>query len=112
MVQTLLDNFALVPGKKGEVPLRVRESFFDVANKRIEELVAHGESETEIGKRWGISQNMVNRIKARTGGLGIKTLYGMRKDLGKSIDEILGLPAFEAEVPGRSTVRPKSGSLR
>ena len=102
----------VVEGSKGEVPLRVREHFFDVANRRIEELKAQGESETEIGGRWGISQNMVNRIKARTGGLGIKVLYGMRKDLRRSIDEILGLPAFEAEMPGRSTVRPKTGSGR
>src|SRR5579859_530166 len=75
----------VVEGSKGEVPLRVREHFFDVANRRIEELKAQGESETEIGGRWGISQNMVNRIKARTGGLGIKVLYGMRKDLRRSI---------------------------
>jgi DNA-binding Lrp family transcriptional regulator len=81
------------------------EHFYAVANKRIAELQANGESQVRIARRWGLSQNTVNKIMQRSGGLGVKALVGMRLDLRMSIDEILGLPPFD-DGP-RSEMRPK-----
>lgn len=114
MGELALDTVAVVTeGAKGELPPKVRDRFFEVASKRIAELLELGESQAEIGKRWGVSQNTVNKLRQRSGGLGVKVLYGMRKDLRMSIDEILGLPALErldGDESHRSTVRPRSSS--
>lgn len=106
-----VDSLPNVAGFKGELPPRVRERFFDVANKRIDELLANGESQARIGERWGVSQNTINKIRQRSGGLGVKVLYGMRIDMRMPIDEILGLPPFSVSDRSeltRSSVRPRS----
>jgi hypothetical protein len=107
-----LDTVAEVTeGAKSEVPHSVREHFFDVANARIAELLALGESQERIAERWGVSQNTVNKIKQRTGGLGVKALYGLRQDLRVSIDEILGLPPFAKIIPESLHQTPHPASV-
>jgi hypothetical protein len=110
-VRSLADT--RMPGSKGSIDRKHKDAFFSHAQERIGERLRQGHSQERIAGDWGISQNVLNRIKQGTGGMGVKALVGMRVDLGMTIDEILGLEPLrhtrrqESEPPQRSGVLPK-----
>lgn len=93
------DTIFVMAASKGGFPLRYREHALSLARRKIEKLKAADWTEQEIGAAWGLSQSMVNDLKnGKMSKLGVRALLALRRGLGLSLDDLLGLPPLGGNV--------------
>jgi transcriptional regulator with XRE-family HTH domain len=94
-----------------EVPDEWRASVARLVEEWIQEH-ARGERERTIADKLGMTQPTLNQVRNRRGPLGLHVLLQLRAGVGRTVDELLGLPPIEPRPATRPADQLTNNDMR